>query len=310
MANYLTNTDADLGVFLESQLTEIQNKSYDVPHADLKAKELFPVNYSLGDGVDYYQWLSFEGVGLAKLISSYALKDIPRADAFAKKNQVEVYTGAIGYAYTIDDIKKSIKTGVPLEQKRANTATRANFELQEKVFFYGDTARNMPGLLNHPNIPRSTAAKVTVDNALTTSWDKKNSDQILQDLYDLYNTMIISTNEKEVPNTLLLSLRCYNILSQRSYSDKCPDKLLKLFQDTYKEIKVERLSLLSKAGANNSDLAIFYNNSIEKIEFNIPVEVEHYEAQREGLEFVILTRQRIAGCIPFYPMSLIIGEGF
>ena len=304
---HITNQDADASLFLESQLTVIENKAFEVPHPDLKAKTLFQVDYSLGDGVDFYDWISFDKKGTSSLLSSYSIRDLKRADISAKKNRAEIHTGGNSFGYTIDELKKCQRAGTPLEQKRADAALRANNELMEKICFYGDKERSIPGLLNHPNIPRLAASSVTIGSEKVTSWSKKSSQQILQDLHDLYNAM---TNDIEEPNTLAIPSTPHSILSQRTYSDQNSITLIELFQKMYPNIKIERVNQLSKAGANGSDVIIFYNDSVDKIKFMIPVETEFLPPQPDGLQFVVPTRFRIAGLVVYFPMSLIIGEGY
>ncbi|WP_186650055.1 major capsid family protein [Fluviispira vulneris] len=304
----LTNQDADASLFLESQLTVIENKAFEVPHPDLKSKTLFDVDYSLGDGIDKYTWISFDKKGTSKILSTYSVRDLPRADASAKSNSVDIYDGGNSFAYTIKEIRAALRNGTQLEQKRANTALRANNELIERVTFYGDKERGIPGLLNHPNIPRTTAS--AVGSSKETTWDKKNSEQILQDLYDMYNSQKNLTSDMEEPNTLLVSPRMHGILTQKTFSDKESTKLITIFKDTFSNIKIERVQQLSKSGANNTDVAVMYNDSAEKVKLCIPVETEFFPPQPDGLQFIVPTRFRLAGLIVYLPMSLIISEGF
>ena len=73
-------------IFVEEQLKSIVSKAYETNFPNLKAKEIFPVDYSDGDGVDFIEWHSYDARGIAKILASYAAKDIPRVDVSGKKN--------------------------------------------------------------------------------------------------------------------------------------------------------------------------------------------------------------------------------
>lgn len=308
MSYQLTNTDASDSIFIESQLANIIPKAHEAVFPNLKAKELFPVDYSDGDGVDIIKWFSYNARGLAKLLAGYAAKDIPRVDLGGNPNFAQIFSGGSSYAYSIDDVKKAIRNNINLEARKAIIAQRANDELIEKLAFKGDEDFGIKGILNQPNIPKFNALKGANDKIL---WKDKQPKEILNDLYSMFNTILTSTNELECPDTAAMPPSLYNILSDTPYSDRDSTPLLEVFKRSKPEIKnIFRVPQLAKAGANGSDVIIFYERNEDKICLKIPHETEHLLVQNIAMEFVINTRLRVAGIVVFYPMSILIGEGF
>jgi hypothetical protein len=295
-------------IFVEEQLKSIVSKAYETNFPNLKAKEIFPVDYSDGDGVDFIEWHSYDARGIAKILASYAAKDIPRVDVSGKKNFIRVFTGGDSFGYSIDDIKKAQRTGVSLEAKKASIALRANEELIEKLAFKGDDNFGIQGILSHPNIPRFAASQ---NSSGKISWKEKTSQEILDDLSQMFNTMTKTTNEMETPDSIALASDLYNILCDRPYSDRDSTRIIKVFKESKPEIKnIYKVSHFNKAGENGSDVVLFFTKDPEKIVLKIPHETEFLTAQTDGLEYLVCTRLRVAGVVVFMPFSCLIGEGF
>ncbi|KAB8035833.1 DUF2184 domain-containing protein [Silvanigrella paludirubra] len=295
-------------IYVEEQLTNILPKTYEAKFPNLKAKEIFPVDYSDGDGVDIIEWISYDARGIAKILASYAAKDIPRVDISGKKNFTRVFTGGASFGYSVDDIRKSQKTGKSIDAKKASTALRANEELIEKISFNGDDKHGIVGILAHPNIPRFS----TLKNAATKYlWKDKNPKEKLDDLYSMFNSMTKTTNELETPDSIALSPDIYNLLHETPYSDRDSTPIVETFKKAKPEIKnYYKVPYFAKAGANETDIVMMFKKDSEKISLKIPHETEFMPPQVDGLEQVVFTRLRIAGVVVFMPFSCLIGEGF
>ncbi len=304
----LTNTDASDSIFLESQLKNIVPKAYEIQYPNLKAKEIFPVDYSDGDGVDLIEWKQYDARGMAKILASYAAKDIPRVDLSAKKNVIRVFPGGDSYGYSIDDIKKAQRNNTDLEAKKASIAQRANEELIERLAFKGDEDFGIKGILDQPNVPRFSALKNSNNKTL---WQDKKPQEVLDDLYAMFNKITDVTNEMECPDSLGLAPAMFNKLTDTPYSERDSTRLMDVFKKSKPEIKnIYKIPHFAKAGTNGTDIAIFYERNEEKLSLKIPYETEHLPPQVNGLEYVIYTRLRVAGVVVFMPFSLLIGEGF
>lgn len=295
--------------YVEEQLKNIVPKAYEAEFPNLKAKEIFPVDYSDGDGVDVIEWRSYNGTGIAKILASYAAKDIPRVDINSKKNFTRVFTGGDSFGYSLDDIRKSQKTGQQIDANKAKIALRANEELIEKIAFNGEETHGIVGILAHPNISRFSTLKSTSTNKY--AWKDKSAKERLEDLYAQFNTITKASNDMETPDSIAWSPDVHNFMHETPYSDRDATPIIEVFKKAKPEIKnFFKVPHFSKAGTNGSDVVVMYKKDPEKLSLKIPHETEFLPPQPDGLEQIVFTRFRIAGIVVFMPLSILIGEGY
>jgi hypothetical protein len=294
-------------VFLEEQLKIIISKAYETKIPGLTAKEVFPIDYSDGDGVDIIEWCTFNKRGISKTLESYAAKDIPRVDA-CKKNIIKVFSVGRSFSYSIDEIKIAQCTGVSLNEKKVVDALAENEKIIEKLAFNGDEELGTQGILNHSSIPRFAPLQNLLGK---TSWKEKTSQEKLNDLNEMFNTINKTTNEMETPDSVALASDLYNTLHDTPYSDIDAIPIIEIFKKSKPEIKnIYKVPCFNKTGENGSDIVMFFKKDPQKIVLKIPHETEFLPFQVHGLQYVVFTRLRVAGVVVFEPLSCLIGEGF
>lgn len=302
--------DADGAVFFQRQLEHIKARSYDVRYAELKARQLFPVSNEGGAGVTSITYRTYDQAGAAKIINAYA-DDLPRADVAGKETTIPVRSVGISYGYNLDEIQASQLTGASLDQRRANAARRSNEQTVNDVAFYGDAESNLPGLFSNPNIP--TGAVVNPGSG--TEFANKTPDQILFDINDLFADIFETTKMVESGNTLLLPPNQWSyIMSTPRASNSDTTIGQYIAQNSPYLNSVEDIIPVNEcASANNpllsTDAMVAYDRSPDKLQLEIPVELEMLPVQQKNLEFVIPGRSRLAGLNIYYPLSLAISTG-
>lgn len=302
--------DADEAFFFQRQLEHIKAKSYDVVYADLNARMVIPVSNEAGPGVQTITYRQYDQVGAAKIINAYA-DDLPRADVSGKEFTIPVRSVGASYGYNIDEIQASQMTGASLDQRRANAGSRAVEETINTIGFFGDTVSGLPGFLSNPNIPTGSV----VNPGSGTEWVNKTPDQILFDVNDLFADIFETTKMKERGNTLLLPPNQYSYISSTPRSATSDTTILQyLVQNSPYLNSVADVIPLNEctAGDNplySNDIMVAYNRSPDKLQFEIPVELEWMPVQRKNLEFIIPGRARVGGVNVYYPLSAAIAEG-
>lgn len=302
--------DADGAVFFQRQLEHIKAKSYDVKYAELKARQLFPVSNDGGAGITSITYRTYDQVGSACIINAYA-DDLPRADIAGKETTIPVRSVGISYGYNLDEIASASLTGFPLDQRRANSARRANEQTVNDVAFFGDAVSGLPGLFTNPNIP--TGAVVNPGGG--TVWTAKTADQILFDVNDLFADIFETTKMVERGNTLLLPPNRWSYIMstpRASNSDTTIGQFLA--QNSPYLNSVEDIIPVNECdAANNPELAtnamVAYDRNPDKLQLEIPVELEYMPVQQKNLEFIIPGRSRLAGLNIYYPLSIAIATG-
>lgn len=302
--------DADGGVFFQRQLEHIKAQSYDVQYAELKARMLFPVSNEAGPGVNTITYRTYDQVGAAKVIQAYA-DDLPRADIAGKETTIPVRSIGISYGYTLDEIQASQLTGVGLDQRRANAARRSVEQKINDIAFFGDATSGMPGFFSNPNIPTGNV----VNPGSGTEWVNKTPDQILFDVNDLFADIFETTLMVERGNTLLLPPSQWSYIASTPRSANSDTTILQyLVQNSPYLSSVDDVIPVNECSASlnpnlTGDAMVAYDRSPEKLELEIPVELEMMPVQQKNLEFIIPGRSRVGGVNVYYPLSAAIAEG-
>lgn len=302
--------DADGAFFFQRQLEHIKAKSYDVRYAELKARQLFPVSNEGGRGITSITYRTYDQAGAAKIINAYA-DDLPRADVAGKESTIPVRSVGISYGYNLDEIQSSQLTGAGLDQRRANAAVRSVEQTTNDVAFFGDDDSGLPGLFNNPNIPSGSV----VNPGSGTAWVNKTPDEILFDINDLFADIFETTKMVEQGNTLLLPPAQWSYIMSTPRATNSDTTIAQyVAQNSPYLTSIDDIIPVNEClAANNAEITndamVAYDRSPEKLQLEIPVELEMLPVQQKNLEFVIPGRSRLAGLNIYYPLSLAIAEG-
>lgn len=309
------NLDANEGIFFARELEFVKAKTYDIQYPELKMTRLLPVSFEAGPAAETITFESYGMVGFAKVISNYAT-DLPRVDVYGTEDTVRVKTIGDAYGYNIQEIKASNKTGKSLPTMKASAARKA---IERKIDDIALTARaddgingGLVGLLYNANTTKGTVTQRDGDYV----WADKTPAEILADLTEWVNDMIALTNGVEVPDTILLPREQYALLNVPLQTGS--DTTIKeFFLKNNPEITlIDWLAGLNNVNpvpstgvASNTDCAVIYRRSPDKLTLEIPQPFESLEPQAVGLEYKIPCTARCGGVVIYYPLSVSIVEG-
>lgn len=311
MADTLNNNevllDADESAFFLRELEYVKSKSYDTKYKNLKATQLFPVSTEADAGAKTISYQQYTNIGIAKIIADYA-DDAPRVDVYGTESSVKVYRIGDSYGYDRDEIRAAQMAGKPLEQKRANAAKRASDQKVNKVAWTGDTLHSINGFISYPGITEYTLPN---DGTGTTkTWSTKTPDQIIRDMNGLVNAVFNTTNGIEIPDTIIMPIAKYNIISTTRLSDSDSETILSFFLKTNPFVtKVDWVTELSGAGAGSTDRIMCYPMNPDNLTLEIPLPYSQLPPQQVGYGFKILTETKTAGVIVYYPLSVAFADG-
>jgi hypothetical protein len=306
----LPSFDANGAVFFQRELEHIKARSYDVKYADLKAREVFPVSNEAGAGVTTITYRTYDQAGSAKIINAYA-DDLPRADVAGKETTIPVRSVGAAYGYNIDEINASQLTGVGLDQRRANASMRSVEQKINDIAFYGDAAHGLPGFFSNPNIPTGDV----VNPGSGTEWINKSPDEILFDINDGATDIFDTTKMVESGKAVLLPPQQYSYIASTPRSANSDTTILAyVVANSPYLTSMDQVKPLNECAAVNNpllakDAMVWYDPSPEKLELEIPLEMEFMAAQMQGLEFIIPGRARVGGVNVYYPLSANISTG-
>lgn len=311
------NLDANETVFFARQLEHIKARTYDIVYPELKATRLIPVSGEAGAGAETITYQQFDQVGLMKIIANYA-DDLPRSDIKGKEFTTPVRSLGGSYGYSIQEIRAAQMANRNIAQRKANAVRQANDQAVNRIAWLARTDDSvnggLQGLIYNPNVTSATVQVGAV--SAKTKWAEKNPDEIVKDLMDLIDDVKVLTKGVEVPDTILVPIAEYGILSGTRMAAGTDTTILEFFQKNRPGIVVEELDELagvdpipSTLGAGPTDIAVAYKRSPDKLTLEIPQPFEQFPAQERGLEFIIPAHSRCGGVIVYYPLSVNIIEG-
>jgi hypothetical protein len=305
----------DASVFFARELDYIKSKSYDKKYPEFTALQNFPVTSEVNAGAETITYYSYEKTGFAKIINNYAT-DLPRADVKGRPTTSPIKSLGDSYGYSVQEMRASRMAGKSLDIRKAEAARYQIDRLTNKIAWAGDSEYGLLGILSEgTNIPEYTIpqnGKQTSDND-TTLWKYKTADQILDDINGMVNYQRKLTKGVENPDTLLLPTDVYGDIATRRIPNSDSTVLAYVLKNSpwLKTVKdaSELLAESTETNTSGSSAAILYKKDSEKFSVEIPMMFYQYPLQPTKLEIEVPCEARVAGCIFYYPLSILIAYG-
>jgi len=288
------NLDAGESIFFARELEHILARQHDIQYPELRARLFIPVNSEAGPGAESITYYQFDKVGIAKIIADYA-QDLPRADVFGQKFTSPVESLGISFGYSVQEIRSSAMANRSLPLMKADAARRAHEQLVDEIGALGDATTGLTGFVNNANVP--------VGAALNGGWATATADQIIEDMNEPVTAMIAATNSTETPDSIILPVDAFTIVSQRRIPD-ADTTILQFFLRNNPWIRnVDHWYRLTGAGVASADRMVTYRRDPSKMELHIPQEFETFPVQERGLNFEVPTHSRIGGTVFYKPFA-------
>lgn len=300
------NMDANEGVLFARQLEYIESRVYDVKYPMLKARELFPVDYSVPTGAETFTYYMYDHQGAFNLITNYG-DDFRRVNVTGVKTTGHIHGYGASVEYSVQDIRAANMAGVPLQDHEVQAARRASEQKLDEVAFTGETDGNLYGIMTHPNVP---SAAVPNGAGGTADWASKTPDEILDDMNSIVTDMVELTLGVEAPTDLILPIAQYNLIANTPRSATTDTTILEFFLRNNQYIRnVDSWYKLKGAGAGDTDVMLAYRRDPEVLQIVIPQEFEMFPAQPKNMAFNIPCHARFGGMRIRYPLAVSIRTG-
>lgn len=302
--------DADSGIaFMVSQVAYLEQQMYEVPYADIVFERLVPMVTDVPEGIQAINYRSYDGATMGKFLGAKA-DDLPVVTAEAKIHSVPVSYGGLACSYSLDELRTAAQAGVNLDTMQSTLAFRGAREHQQKVVFFGDSARDMNGLLNHPN--------VTVSNG-TVDWDGASTtpEQIVNEINKFITEVWTASKQRFLPNTILIPGTRYGMLNSTKMNAASDVSALTYLQRnnlytnrTGLPLNIEPLPFLeaaelASAGVSNSnkDRMVVYDRNILNLKAWMPIAPRFVAPQYHGLKIEVPMEYKVSGTEFIYPTS-------
>ncbi len=302
--------DAD-AVNFARELTHVIAQTYDVefPELSMANGDIIPIDKSVPTGAESYTYYTYEAIGVARVMNTYASSSIPRGNLAGKKHTADIHSIPFSYAWNIQDQRASQMAGQKynLSTDQATGAKRATMQVFDDVGWFGEDDHNLVGLINHPNVTH------TITPVGGTSAERslllKDPDEILADFQDLIDTPETITNKVEkVTHVVVASEIWANI--NRPRSSTSDTSIRKWITENFPTVTFTSEARLNAAGHDDipefagEALMVAYTKRKGKGELVISQDFEQMAPQQEGLETVIYTHARVGGVLLPYPLSV------
>lgn len=308
--NFLLSTgayraDALETVFIARELVSVETAVYEKRYPEFKGRSLVPKK-SLPEGATFASYSEQDEYGSAKIISSGA-DDLPRAEVSRTETLVQIYTVGDAYAYTTMELKKAAFARQSLDAAKAMAARRIMEQKIDLLIQTGDAAYGMKGLLNQSG----TNTYVVPNGGLGSPlWVNKTSDEILTDLNAMANAPSNATNGIEYPDTMVLPIAQYDLISQKPRSSTSDTTVKEFFLGNSPYIKeIIPWWPCKTAGAAGVTRAVTYRKDLEALWYYMPQEFQAMAPQLWKLEYLIPCTCDFGGVHVRLPKSVTYADG-
>lgn len=297
--------DAGESMIFALQLQHMRAQVLERPYPELKARVLIPQQSESPVGAEEFAYRIADQVGMFELITNYA-DDLPVTDVKGEKKVANISTFGGAVHYSIDEIERASMAGLPIQQRKMQSNRDAAERKFEQIAWLGETASGQYGMLNHPNITKSTAATKAGGG---TSWANATAQEIYNDMVKPIIQQINDTNGIESPDTIVLSPADYEKANNTYFADVTGQSAMKRFKEAYPEVTVEKCIYMKGNGSGSTNVLLAYRKDPNKVAMESPLPYTIEPPQMRNLATIINARMKTAGVIAYFPLSISLIEG-
>lgn len=308
-----SHLDSQSIFFVVGELEHVRAQVYEQVRSLLTARDFFGVIYDGDTADDIYSYYIMDGFGVAEVIANYG-DDLPSVDVIGRKETTPIVPYGDSYGYNLQELRAAAKTGKPLLAMKAVIALRAFNEKINKTVYLGDPLVGIRGVADQPNVGRYVGQASGAGGS--TRWRDKNSQQKLQDLYDLTNAVAINTQGRMRATRVGMPISMFNDAMTTSYSSQDARSIATVFkQNTIRAdlpggIEIFECPELAGLGTGGTDMMIVAPIGEEHGGVVITQEFEQFPPQDRNLKVVINCHGRTAGLVIFQFLHYAFGEGY
>lgn len=302
------NVDASESVMIARELLNVRSQAFDVEYAEHKAMSLVPMKTDIHPGDELYTYQVWDKTGQAAFRTPHA-KNAPRADvSLVEATPIPFRSLHASFGIEFQEARAAARAGKPLDNRKMLAARFAIAAKLNSIFTSGSTefGVTMYGMLNLASVVTYT---VPADGTGSTkTWSTKTPAQIIRDMNGIVTKIVVDSKDIEHPNTLVIPLSSYELISTTRMADGSDVTILKHFLSNSPWIKaVEPWYELEAAGTGGRMIA--YRKAPDVLEGLLPVEFEMMAPQTDGLEVVTVCHARTGGICLYKPKAVAYGDG-
>ncbi len=303
----IRRADANETLAFARQLEFIMTEVQVAETIEMRARELFPT-IVIPDWADTHTHTQIQRIGKAVIASTNTKSnEVPQVELFGKQYQGPVRSLLSGYNYSIDDVRRSVVTGINVDTEKALGARKAINELEESLCYTGDEDSGILGIF-------STAVGATsVTQVSTYDWDhaSNTAQGMLADVNALLMATYSATRGKHTADTLCLGTKAFGIaMSTYNSPTFTTDTVASFLLRAQPWLKsIEHVPWLDDLGGSNKERQFVYRKDPQCLRMVIAQEFEQTAPQQRGWNIFIDCREKFGGIEVRHPKSIAYMDG-
>lgn len=288
--------------FYVSQLSSVETRIYETKRRNITYQDLIPIDTSDPEWADSFTYFYYDAVTAGKFIGANA-RDLPRSDINMGEQTEKLFYGGNAFGWSLDELRKSQKQGMPLDTTKASVSKRGFDEHAQKVAFKGDADRKITGLFNNANVQKETG---------TLDWTASGTTgpQRVKDCNDLIVKVWQNSAEVHLPGVFILPSDKWAMMSQNQYNAGTDTTELEWFKknNLYTQVTGQPLTIkpsfeCKTMGDAGKPRMMAYELNDENLGMKIPLSWRPLPPQPVGLTVDVSAEYKFGGVFFRYPGS-------
>ena len=157
-----------------------------------RVRNFIPIRTDVAMGATEYSHRVIDYTGMGRFIET-AGRSAPQASAVQRRVPVPLGYGGIDGIFTLEDVRRAMFTGFPLDSATIKAAMMGAVNHIAKVAFQGDDelVGHTQGLVNQP----TTTGNVTLTDLTSETWATRTNEQIIAHLRAAISRIIVASAE-------------------------------------------------------------------------------------------------------------------
>lgn len=302
--------DAVDTAFAARQLEYVYSKAVEfefeaLPFAD-QSDPLVPWDTSVPAGAETFVYYLTETSGTAVFLASMSgSEDLPSPSIYGAEVVGRTKSFGSQIVVTVQQLRKAAFGKLNLQAALGEGDKRAHAEVLNDVAAWGRDDLDLPGFLNHPQVPRSVAAEKAAAGT-STLWSVATPGELIADVLSLVNGILEDTSERYRPDTIAMPARYLRVLSQTRLSEDGsggdPTNVLTYIKKALSEAGTpidfrpcEQLRASKSEGYLSTDAMIAYSRREEHVSLIVPLWYEMQAVQQSGFKLKTPTESMMGG---------------
>jgi hypothetical protein len=221
--------------------------------------------------------------------------NIPMANVATSQAGVSVSHNAIGYAYSLQQIRQSVRYLTPLPAADQQAAVEGAEDHINDVALIGEVESNFKGLLNYSTVDANTRAS-------GADWSAATADTIASDINTVLGNVFVKSKQKYPPSVLVIPpSRVSRLMQLRSTGVNETVMKWLTTNNLYTNMTGKPLTIipgpsaLETLGGSATKRCLAYTPNPLNVKFHLPMPQRFMAPQMDGLMVIVYSEYRLGG---------------